>query len=140
MYKINQSLAAMSPERQNKVKKANLAVALASNNHSFAQVADLIAGSQNPLSDGGDSKRNAKQRLLNEDIPRSSSGMLERGSSLFIRRVADLEQSDRKDSGQHFKDSNGKAIEMSESSPFQAAQKEEGKNKDLPEIVEEHKL
>ena len=47
MYKINSALAQLSPEQQRKVKKANLAVALASNNQSFAQMADLIANQRN---------------------------------------------------------------------------------------------
>lgn len=53
-------------------------------------------------------------------MPRSSSrAVAERGSSLFIKRVADLEE-ENKDEGHvkdHFKNSGGKAIEM-ESSPF----------------------
>ena len=65
MYKINSALAQLSPEQQRKVKKANLAVALASNNQSFAQMADLIANQRNQhsvaesglLGEGGDSAR-----------------------------------------------------------------------------------
>ena len=43
MYKINSAMANLSPEQQRKVKKANLALALASHNQSFAQMADMIA-------------------------------------------------------------------------------------------------
>ena len=43
MYKINAEINQLSPERMKKVKKANLAVALASHNQSFAQMADIFA-------------------------------------------------------------------------------------------------
>ena len=126
MYKINSALAQLSPEQQRKVKKANLAVALASNNQSFAQMADLIANQRNQhsvaesglLGEGGDSARRRqqqKQSLLDDFVGRSSSRAVEaRGSSLFIRRVADLEDNNKDAGKEHFKDSAGQAIEMSQ--------------------------
>ena len=107
MYKINSGLNALSPEQQRKVKQANLYLALASHNQSFAQVAERFA--RNPLiSEGDSSKRGQRQRLLNNDDvgAYSESRKVEaRGSSLFIKRVADLEKSEKGESsnkGQHF--------------------------------------
>ena len=107
MYKINSALSNLSPDQQQKVRKANLALALASHNQSFAAMADMIAYQRNShnnhgsgLVEGDDSngikKRNSyvqKQGLLDDFVGRSSSRAVEaRGSSLFIRRVADLEE------------------------------------------------
>ncbi len=39
MYKINSGINSLSPEQQKKVKKANLALALASHNQSFSNMA-----------------------------------------------------------------------------------------------------
>jgi hypothetical protein len=44
MYKINEGINSLSPEQQKKVKKANLALALASHNQSFANMAGLFNG------------------------------------------------------------------------------------------------
>ena len=148
MYKINAAMNNMSPEQQRRVKQANLYLALASHNQSFAEVAERFA--KNPLvSEGvGSAKRGQKQRLLDDDFAgKSASRAVEhRGSSLFIKRVADLEKSDQADSSKnHFKDSRGNNIEMSENSPFQLHEEaKQGENRDeraapndLPQIEEE---
>jgi len=44
MYKINSYIGSRSPEQQQKIKKANLALALASHNQSFANMADMFQG------------------------------------------------------------------------------------------------
>jgi len=145
MYKINSALGSLSPEQQRKVQKANLAVALASHNQSFAQVAEVFAdrAGGNSLGDGFDSnnRRGQKANLLNEFAGRSSSGVpVERGSSLFIRRVADLEENDDRQDANHFKDAAGQNIEMSDSSPFQAIESDSnilGRD-GLPQIEEEN--
>ena len=62
-----------------------------------------------------------KRALLDDFIQRSNSRAVEnRGSSLFIKRVADLEQDSniKKAKSEHFKDASGAAIEMSQHSPF----------------------
>jgi hypothetical protein len=53
---------------------------------------------------------------LEEFVPRSHSSEKERGSSLFIRRVADLEE--KKNEPEHFQDAAGVNIEMSDHSFF----------------------
>ena len=90
-------------------------------------MADLIANQRNQhsvagsqlLGDGGDSARRRKQQqkqsLLDDFVSRSSSRAVEnRGSSLFIRRVADLEDNNKAGGKDHFKDSSGQVIEMSQ--------------------------
>ena len=70
------------------------------------------------LGEGGDSERRRslqqRQGLLDDFINRSSSRAVEnRGSSLFIRRVADLEDKNRNSGSnnraaeQHFRDASG---------------------------------
>ena len=103
-------------------------MALASHNQSFAQVADLFV-SNNPVGSeagqGGDSsKRGQKQRLLDLGMGGDSSSFRDagardqRGSSLFIKRVADLEDDHSGSKGEkvggHFRDKSGQNIEMSE--------------------------
>ena len=106
MYKINYGINALSPAQRKKVQKANLALALASHNQSFANLADIFAnqGNQSFNADhqpvGENSKRSAKQPLIDEFVPRSSSRAMEpRGSSLFIRNMAELEYNERKSEG-----------------------------------------
>ena len=119
MYKINSHIGARSPEQQQKIKKANLALALASHNQSFANVADLFQ-SNNPnnisyADQGESSQRQMRQRLINN----ADDNLLqpaERGSSLFIKRVADLEGS----GGHSGKKQPGSSAFNSEASPFQA--------------------
>lgn len=74
-----------------------MALALASQNQSFANLADMFQGQQN-LSDGGESSRRVigKQRLLNGFIQDPALLPAKRGSSLFIKRVADLEGSEKR--------------------------------------------
>ena len=69
--------------------------------------------------------------MLDEFVGNSSRAVVNRGSSLFIRRVADLEDNDnsqqkngrRSDIKDHFKDAAGQIIEieMSPKSPFDEA-------------------
>ena len=71
----------------------------------------------------GSNRRGQKANLLGEFVPRSSIGSgapIERGSSLFIKRVADLEEdAEKPGDARHFKNAAGQNIEMSDSSPFQ---------------------
>ena len=96
-----------------------MALALASHNQSFANVADLFQ-SNNPnnisyADQGESSQRQMRQRLINN----ADDNLLqpaERGSSLFIKRVADLEGS----GGHSGKKQPGSSAFNSEASPFQA--------------------
>lgn len=72
----------------------------------------------------GSSRRFQKQKLLGELNVGASDQ--DRGSSLFIRRVADLEGSENKRNssakrGSHFKDSSGKNLEIDAEPPFKPA-------------------
>ena len=62
MYKINYAINSLSPAQRQKVQKANLALALASHNQSFANLADIFAQGNSSFNEnpGENSKRSGK--------------------------------------------------------------------------------